>query len=191
MKVLAIRGENIASLAGFFEVDFERPPLAGAGLFAITGPTGSGKSTLLDVLCLALFGQTPRGALAGTLDVPVGGTAKETLTAQDPRNLLRRGAGDGFAEADFVGADGRRYRARWEVRRARRLPGGTFQNASRVLSRLDAGREERVAEGVQETEAHVAEVLGLTFEQFRKAVLLAQGDFAAFGVLLAEVEEER
>ena len=188
MKVLAIRGENIASLAGFFEVDFERPPLAGAGLFAITGPTGSGKSTLLDVLCLALFGQTPRGALAGTLDVPVGGTAKETLTAQDPRNLLRRGAGDGFAEADFVGADGRRYRARWEVRRARRLPGGKFQNASRVLSRLDAGREERVAEGVQETEAHVAEVLGLTFEQFRKAVLLAQGDFAAF---LRAKEKER
>jgi exonuclease SbcC len=188
MKVLAIRGENLASLAGLFEVDFERPPLAGAGLFAITGPTGSGKSTLLDALCLALFGQTPRGALAGTLDVPVGGTAKETLTAQDPRNLLRRGAGEGFAEADFVGTDGRRYRARWEVRRARRLPGGKFQNASRALSRLDGGREERVAEGVQETEAKVAEVLGLTFEQFRKAVLLAQGDFAAF---LRAKEKER
>jgi len=188
MKVLAIRGENLASLAGLFEVDFERPPLAGAGLFAITGPTGSGKSTLLDALCLALFGQTPRGALAGTLDVPVGGTAKETLTAQDPRNLLRRGAGDGFAEADFVGTDGRRYRARWEVRRARRLPGGKVQNASRTLFRIDGGREEQVAEGVQETEAKVAEVLGLTFEQFRKAVLLAQGDFAAF---LRAKEKER
>ena len=40
MKILAIRGSNIASLAGSFEVDFEKHPLAGAGLFAITGPTG-------------------------------------------------------------------------------------------------------------------------------------------------------
>ena len=52
MKILAIRGENLASLEGSFEVDFTRDPLGGAGLFAITGPTGAGKSTLLDALCL-------------------------------------------------------------------------------------------------------------------------------------------
>ena len=50
MKILAIRGKNIASLAGEFTIDFEAPPLAHSGLFAIVGPTGSGKSTLLDVM---------------------------------------------------------------------------------------------------------------------------------------------
>ena len=52
MKILAIRGNNLASLKGEFEVDFRAEPLASAGLFAITGPTGAGKSTLLDALCL-------------------------------------------------------------------------------------------------------------------------------------------
>ncbi|MDE6112696.1 MAG: AAA family ATPase, partial [Bacteroidales bacterium] len=60
MKILAIRGRNIASIEGDFELDFRREPLASAGLFAIVGPTGAGKSTLLDVLCLALYGKTPR-----------------------------------------------------------------------------------------------------------------------------------
>ena len=182
MKILAIRGSNIASLAGAFEVDFEKHPLAGAGLFAITGPTGSGKSTLLDVLCLALYGQTPRGDGAGTLDVPVGGSGGEveTLTARDARNLLRRGAGEGWAETDFVGADGLRYRARWEVRRARRRPTGRFQNASRNLCRLDQGEEVPIAGGASEVDEKVGAALGLSFDQFRKAVLLAQGDFAAF-----------
>ena len=55
MKILAIRGNNLASLKGEFEVDFRAEPLASAGLFAITGPTGAGKSTLLDALSLALF----------------------------------------------------------------------------------------------------------------------------------------
>ena len=45
MKILAIRGKNLASLAGEFEVDFTVEPLKNAGIFAITGSTGSGKST--------------------------------------------------------------------------------------------------------------------------------------------------
>ena len=60
MKILAIRGKNLASLAGEFTIDFTTEPLSSAGIFAITGATGSGKSTLLDALCLALFDKTPR-----------------------------------------------------------------------------------------------------------------------------------
>ena len=41
MKILAIRGKNLASLAGEFEVDFTVEPLKNAGIFAITGSTGS------------------------------------------------------------------------------------------------------------------------------------------------------
>ena len=52
MKILAIRGKNLASLAGEFELRFHKDPLASAGLFAICGPTGAGKSTLLDACLL-------------------------------------------------------------------------------------------------------------------------------------------
>lgn len=101
MKILALRVKNLTSLAGEVALDFEAPPLAQAGLFAITGPTGAGKSTLLDALCLALYGELPRLAQGG-----------------DVRSVLRHGAAEGFAEVDFVGRDGGRYRAKWQVRRA-------------------------------------------------------------------------
>ena len=60
MKLLSISGEGLASLCEPFIVDFTAPPLAGAGLFLISGPTGAGKSTLLDALSLALFDRFPR-----------------------------------------------------------------------------------------------------------------------------------
>ena len=44
MRVLAIRGRNLASLEGEFSIDFTEEPLASAGIFAISGPTGAGKS---------------------------------------------------------------------------------------------------------------------------------------------------
>ena len=66
MKILAIRGKNLASLAGEFCVDFQQEPLSSSGLFAISGPTGAGKSTLLDALCVALYDATPRLLRAGT-----------------------------------------------------------------------------------------------------------------------------
>ena len=70
MRILAIRGKNLASLRGEFAVELNQPPLAQAGLFAITGHTGAGKSTLLDALCLALFDKIPR--LVGSANVKVG-----------------------------------------------------------------------------------------------------------------------
>lgn len=105
MRILAIRGKNLASLAGEFEVDFQRAPLDGAGVFAINGPTGAGKSTLLDALCLAVYHETRRllGARENGITVPDVGD--HNLTPQDPRNLRRRGCVDGYAEVDFVGRD--------------------------------------------------------------------------------------
>lgn len=182
MKVLAIRGSDLASLAGSFEVDFEEPPLAGVRLFAITGPTGAGKSTLLDALCLALFGETPRvsrAAMTEILVTPSEDGDGQVLTAKDPRNLLRRGAVQGSAEADFVGVDGGRYRATWSVRRANLKPDGKVQKAQAQLVRLSD--DEVLASGTPtQVSPEVEKLLGLSFDQFGKAVLLAQGDFAAF-----------
>ena len=179
MRILAIRGANLASLAAPFEVDFEKSPLVDAGLFAITGPTGSGKSTILDALCLALFDQVPR--LPGGRGVPVGRASEEEalrIGSNDVRSVLRRGAGEGFAEVDFVGNDGKRYRARWDVRRARRRAEGRLQSQQLGLTRLDTN--EAIGHTKTEVLHEIAVRLGLTFDQFRRSVLLAQGDFAAF-----------
>ena len=176
MKILAIRLKNLASLAGPFELDFTAEPLASAGLFAITGPTGAGKSTLLDALCLALFGAIPRLNNVGQSKVP---EIDGDISTNDPRNLLRRGTGSGYAEVDFVGIDKRRYRARWETNRARDNATKKLQASRQTLTDLDS---EQILSSQNKTEyKNLLEArLGLNFEQFTRAVMLAQSEFSAF-----------
>ncbi|RUQ41228.1 MAG: exonuclease SbcC [Candidatus Competibacteraceae bacterium] len=182
MRILAIRGRNLASLAGEFALCFHEEPLNGAGLFTICGPTGAGKSTLLDALCLALYDQTPRLCHATSKNANVPDVGTDTLTPQDSRNLLRRGTGDGFAEVDFIGNDGHGYRARWSVRRARGKANGRLQSTEMLLHRLDDQGQpiERIG-GVKTEVTHaIRQCIGLDFAQFTRAVLLAQNEFAAF-----------
>ncbi|MGQ4877709.1 AAA family ATPase [Billgrantia sp. LNSP4103-1] len=178
MKILALRLANLASLPGPLELDFTAPPLSDAGLFAITGPTGAGKSTLLDALCLALYGNTPRLRQAPVRDAPLPDVEGETVSTADPRTLLRRGTASGYAEVDFLGRDGRRYRARWAVRRAREKASGRLQAVEQSLRDLDGERLLTVQK--REFDRLLPERLGLTFDQFTRAVLLAQSEFAAF-----------
>eukprot|EP01132_Coremiostelium_polycephalum_P021373 gene21373-25381_t len=175
MKILAIRLKNLASLAGPFEIDFTAEPLASAGLFAITGPTGAGKSTLLDALCLALFGAVPRLGDTGQAKMP---DADTDISIGDPRTLIRRGTGGGYAEVDFVGVSGRRYRARWEANRARDKASGKLQASRQSLIDLDS--EQLLASQKTEYKTQLELALGLNFEQFTRAVLLAQSEFSAF-----------
>jgi len=175
MKILAIRLKNLASLAGPFEIDFTAEPLASAGLFAITGPTGAGKSTLLDALCLALFGAVPRLGDTGQAKMP---DADTDISIGDPRTLIRRGTGGGYAEVDFVGVSGRRYRARWEANRARDKAAGKLQNSRQSLIDLDS--DQLLASQKTEYKTQLELALGLNFEQFTRAVLLAQSEFSAF-----------
>jgi exonuclease SbcC len=109
----------------------------------------------------------------------------EAISIHDCRAILRRGASGGYAEVDFVGQDGERCRARWEANRARGRANGRLQNDQRSLFRLDDGST--IATGkTQVLEAVVARA-DLTYEQFRRTVLLAQGEFDTF-LLAAESE---
>lgn len=176
MKILAIRLKNLASLAGPFELDFTAEPLASAGLFAITGPTGAGKSTLLDALCLALFGAIPRLSNIGQSRVP---EIDGDISTNDPRTLLRRGTGSGYAEVDFVGIDKRRYRARWETNRARDSAAKKLQASRQTLTDLDS-EQVLSTQNKSEYKTMLEARLGLNFEQFTRAVMLAQSEFSAF-----------
>lgn len=174
MKIVRISGKNLNSLASF-DLDFTQPPLAQAALFGLTGPTGAGKSTILDALCLALYRETPR--------LRSGRSANETpgdgLGANDPRNYLRQGCAQAEAAVEFV-AKGQHFRARWQVRRARDAAGGALQADQHVLEKLgEDGQFAVVEDRKSQVIAKVQEYTGLAYEQFSRAVLLAQGDFAA------------
>lgn len=178
MKILAIRGKNIASLEGEFAVDFTAEPLASANIFAISGPTGSGKSSLLDTMCLALFSRTPRTDQAKELNVRLRDISDDALVQSDPRFLLRRGTANGYAETDFVALNGHRYRARWSVSRARDKESGRLQNPKLTLFNIDKDTEEQGTRS--ELQQKIIDLIGLTFEQFTRSVLLAQNDFSTF-----------
>ncbi|MET0402169.1 MAG: AAA family ATPase, partial [Cystobacter sp.] len=187
MKILTIRGRNLTSLAGDFALELDQPPLDKLGLFAITGATGAGKSTLLDAMCLALFDCTPRLEQGGGVLVGRSGEdEKARLKDNDARGVLRRGALEGLAEVEFLGKDGRRYKANWSVRRAHNRQDGRIMEPVMSLADVASGQLFGAKKG--EVLKAIEEKLGLSFEQFRRSALLAQGEFAAF---LRAKEKER
>ena len=177
MKILTIRLKNLTSIEGTFEVDFTAEPLRSAGIFAISGPTGAGKSTILDALCLALYDKTPRFAASGE-NLYLSDVGENQVNQSDVKNILRRGTGEGFAEVDFIGITGRRYRSRWSVRRARSKATGSLQPQTIQVTDLD--KEEELQGTKTELLNQLVALVGLTYEQFTRTVLLAQNDFATF-----------
>lgn len=177
MKILKLTLCNLAAFSGEHTLDFTASPLSECGLFAITGPTGAGKSTLLDALCLALFDNTPRlrqiPSMSGTMP------GEEHVQLSNPRTLMRRGCSHASAEVTFIGVDGLRYTASWSVRRARNKPNGRLQNTSQSLRCLDP-EDRLITDGKADFAKRLPEILGLNFDQFTRAVLLAQAEFSAF-----------
>ncbi|CAM4129754.1 AAA family ATPase [Pseudoalteromonas byunsanensis] len=174
MKLLNITISNLASLTKA-AVDFEQAPLSHSGLFAITGDTGAGKSTLLDGICLALYGKTARlrNDLKNTVEFN-----GDDIKLNDPRNLLRRGCAHGQAEVQFVGQDGERYLARWKIERARKKTDGKLKRPEHILFKV--ADESQLTQSSSATVNKIEQLIGLNFEQFTRAVLLAQHEFAAF-----------
>ena len=175
MKILSIRIKNLASLAGEHFIDFESDPLASAGLIAIVGKTGAGKSTILDAMCLALFNKMPRLKDSDGKLKDVDGSE---LLANAPQTVLRRGTAHGYAELCFVAQDQKRYLARWEIKRARENPTGKLQAIQRSLTCLSDGIV--VADKIKAVDEQIKRITQLSFEQFTRAVLLAQSEVTAF-----------
>lgn len=191
MKIIAIRLKNLTSIEGTVEIDFMNEPLRSAGIFAISGPTGAGKSTLLDALCLALYDKAPRFA-SSVESINLADVGDNQINQSDVRNLLRRGMGEGYAEVDFLSVNGHRYRSRWSVRRTRNKASGSLQAQTLEVNDLDT--EEELQGTKKELLAQLIELVGLTYEQFTRTVLLAQNDFATFlkskGAAKAELLEK-
>lgn len=173
MKITAVRIHNLASISDA-EIDFSQAPLKNAGLFAITGDTGAGKSTVLDAICLALYTKTARlkGDKGNLIDFN-----GDSIKLNDPRNLLRKGKWEGYAEVDFLGQDKQLYRARYSIQRTHKKVTGKLKTAEHSLLSLP---DETLIADKSQTLKEIESKIGLSFEQFSRAVLLAQHEFAAF-----------
>ena len=171
MKIISLTITNIASIE-YAELHFDREPLASEPLFLICGPTGAGKTTILNAICLALYNKVPSLLASGTTDDDRYGVANN-----HPSQLLRRGTGRGEIELAFEGNDGHKYMASWEARRARNNASGAMQP---IVRRLDVLADGSSLTRVRDIDEAIKRIVGLTYDQFVRTTMLAQGQFSAF-----------
>ncbi|MFX3616833.1 MAG: AAA family ATPase [Sporolactobacillus sp.] len=152
---LTVRGLN--SFREEQRIDFEA--LCADGIFGIFGPTGSGKSTILDAMTLALYGTVERAA----------------NNTQGILNQLEDQLAVGFT-FELNGAQTKRYRVE---RSYKRIKDDGLRMASCRL--LQLGVEKQVlADKERDVTRKIQEILGLTHDDFTRAVVLPQGKFAEF-----------
>lgn len=165
MRILKLRFQNLNSLQGEWEIDFRHAAYADEGIFAITGSTGAGKSTILDAICLALYGATPR---LGEI-------------TQSKNDLMSRHTGECRSEVIFATKSGS-YRCTWLQKRARKNPEGNLQSPMHEIAPFtdDTADLPPLETQTRKTRKLVAEFTGMDFDRFTRAMLLAQGSFAAF-----------
>ncbi|MGF1638145.1 MAG: AAA family ATPase [Cyclobacteriaceae bacterium] len=163
MKINKIVFENINALKGRQKIDFTQAPFDGAGLFAITGPTGAGKSTILDVITLALFNRIPRFE---------SGISKESIKKLG--SIITRHTQSAFAEIEYE-AKGLCYRSRWSIAINRN---GNLNDYDMELASLPVG--ELLCQKKSEVPIKNEQIIGLSYDQFVRSILLSQGDFAKF-----------
>ncbi len=174
MKLCRLKLKNLNSFRREIDINFEEPVLADASIVAITGPTGAGKTTLLDAICVALYGKTPR---------LTGGKRN-----QNRNHLVSHGEKHGVAEIHFI-ANGTRYIATCSINR-NSAPKVQLSYAAdgKLISDKLTSTGKSLGSSQKSVSQEVEAILGLDFMAFKRSVMLAQGEFAAF---LKAIPEDR
>ena len=179
MKLRKLEIRNIASIEDAV-IDFEASPLAESNVILITGETGSGKSTILDAICLALYATTPR--MNNTeMDGKWQENDVDEMDITDTMQLMRKNTTEAYARLSFLGSDGNEYVAEWSVfRKTKKL---TRTWSLKNLTRPEASPQEGNGKGGakdNEIKQAIQDAVGLTFDQFCRTTMLAQGEFTRF-----------
>lgn len=150
-------------------IDFEE--LKGRNIFVISGKTGAGKTTIFDAISYALYGEAS-------------GESRETDSL---RSHFADDNTETYVELEFE-LRGERYivnRVPKQKKKRVRGDGYTEKTADATLILPDG----KVITKVKNVTDKIIEILGITREQFKQIVMLAQGEFKK--LLLADsVERE-
>ncbi|MBA2563421.1 MAG: AAA family ATPase [Chitinophagaceae bacterium] len=135
-------------------IDFRN--LTGAGLFGIFGAVGSGKSTILEAISFALYGETER------------------LNSRDSRsyNMMNLKSNDLLIEFTFTCGDcDDKYKFTVSAKRNKKnfVDAGTFDRKSYLW------QEQWVP-----TSLNAERILGLSYHNFKRTIIIPQGKFHEF-----------
>lgn len=150
-------------------VDFDE--LLQDHVFLICGATGSGKTSLFDAICFALFGRT-----SGSI--------------RDVSTLKSQFATD--SEKSYVTLTFALQQQTYEVYRTPVQP-RVGRNGKRMIDPATARLtlpDGEVVSGVREVDRRLEELLGITLAQFRKIIMLPQGEFQRFLIDSSTAKQE-
>ena len=166
-------------------VDFDS---MGNSIYLISGDTGAGKTTIFDGIIYALYGTASGGARSGLVTEAFHSDyAKEGSHREEMR-----------VELEFSNA-GRSFTV---VRRMYWGKKGAAQKAIKESTLSENGNTITYAKGREDKDAvtqKITELLGLDADQFRRIIMLAQGEFQKFltaksderGVILGKLYDNR
>lgn len=166
MKPILLTMQAFGSYGEKTEIDFQK----GGDFFLISGDTGSGKSTIFDAMMFALYGE-----------VSTNGSGKENeLLSQfvDVRNdkplvsLAFTAHQHGQEETYKI------TRTPRHIRPAKRT--GAKQQEEGETAELLMPDGSQYPSKLSDTNRKIEEIVGLTADQFRKVVMIAQGEFMDF-----------
>ena len=151
---------KIAGLYSYIKeqiIDFTQ--LSNAGLFGIFGEIGSGKSSILDAICFALYEKTERLNVSG-----------------DNRyyNMLNLNCDAATVEFQFqAGKDNQLYEIYFRLNRA-------TNNFEKVEKEFHLYYKIVEGEKITITSKEIQEAIGLSYENFRRTIIIPQGKFKDF-----------
>ena len=172
MKIEKLIIQNLNSIEDA-EIDFANGILAKEPLFLICGETGSGKTTILDAITLALYDKASRYENVRNNEK----TENGNNSTKNTTNILRKGKSDGKAELYFSVQD-MSYVATWLVHKTK---SNTYTTSNRrKLEVIDGNTRVVLSTKIEEVNKKIEELVGLSYDQFIRSVMLAQGEFSTF-----------